>query len=60
VSSFNPESGDELQALSRYLAARYALSIVNKFAPGPYRAKHASRVMSMLNKLRGELKKWKS
>lgn len=36
----------------RIAAARRALSIVNKFPPGEYRAKHVSRIFKNLNKLR--------
>lgn len=36
----------------RIAAARRALSIVNKFPPGEYRAKHVSRIFRNLNKLR--------
>lgn len=40
-------------AIERMAAAKKALGIVNKLQPGDFRAKHASRVLSNLNKIRG-------
>ncbi len=37
---------------SKILAARRALSLVNKFKAGPWKARHVSRIFSTLNKLR--------
>lgn len=34
-------------------AAKRALSIISKFAPGEYRAYHVSRIFKNLNRLRG-------
>ncbi len=39
------------------LAARRALSIVNRLPPGPYKAHHASRVLCTMNRLRGSLQR---
>lgn len=33
-------------------AARGALSLVNRLQPGPFRARHVSRVMTKMNQLR--------
>lgn len=45
----------KLDAQRRYQAACRAVGIVNKLTPGPFRARHASRVFSNLNKIRGML-----
>lgn len=36
-------------------AAKRGLGIVNKLSPGPSKTKHASRVMSNMNAIRGQL-----
>ncbi len=36
----------------RYWAARRALSIVNRMRPGPFRARHTTRIFSNMNRLR--------
>lgn len=37
-------------------AARRALGIVNRLPPGPYKARHASRVLSAMNRLRAKVR----
>lgn len=51
------EIDDLLEAVGRYEAARRALGIVNKLTPGPTKAKHVSRIMGNMNKLRALVNK---
>lgn len=37
---------------NRVASCRRALGIVNRLPPGPYKAKHASRIMATLNRTR--------
>lgn len=39
-------------AISRLQAAKRAIGILNRFPPGPYKKKHASRIFTNLNHLR--------
>ena len=41
------------QTIQRFTAARRGMSLVSKLPAGPDRAKHASRIMSHMNKIRG-------
>lgn len=43
--------------MRQFDAAKRGLSIVSRLTPGPDRAKHASRVMSNMNKIRGGMRR---
>lgn len=40
-------------AIERLGAAKKALTIVNSMKPGPFKAKHASRIFGNMNRIRG-------
>lgn len=46
------DTNDYDEAIKRLEAAKRAIGILNKFPPGPYKKKHASRIFSNLNQLR--------
>lgn len=41
-----------LARLRKLAAARRALSLCNKLKPSPFKARHAARILSAINKLR--------
>ena len=45
------------KAMKQFAAAKRGMGLVNKLEPGPSRAKHASRVMSNMNRIRGTIAK---
>lgn len=44
-------------AVRQFSAARRALGLVNKLAPGPTKQRHASRVLAVLNKIRASIRR---
>lgn len=46
--------GLQYERFVKIAAAQRAIGIVNRLKPGPFRARHASRVFSNFNRLRAE------
>lgn len=44
-------------AIRQFSAARRALGLVNKLAPGPTKQRHASRVLAVLNQIRASIRR---
>lgn len=54
----NATSDEQLElAIRQFTAARRALGLVNKLGAGPTKARHASRVLVVLNKIRATIRR---
>lgn len=60
LPDFTPDNSDLLfvqmtKACDQFEACRRAMSLANKLSAGPTKARHMSRIMSALNRIRGAI-----